>query len=120
VTPPIDSRYTLAALTLGFLAFAGLLQAHSRLVSPVPCFAPERPERFPQGARVFLPTANLGFTADRAEGRYRLVIALHDTVVPTSVTMELNLPRTRADSGWAAQTRKALGRAPALLGQATN
>jgi len=110
-----DSRYTPAALTLGLLAFAGLLEAHSRFVPPVPCTAPARPNRFPQ-AGVFLPTANLGFTADRAEGRYGLVIAVRDTVVPASVTMELNLPRTGADSGWVVQTKKSLGRAPALLG----
>jgi hypothetical protein len=116
LTASVESRYTLAALTLGPLVFAGLLGAHSRLVPPVPCIAPARPERFPPRAGVFLPTANLGFSPDRAEGRYGLVIGVRDTVVPVSVTIELNLPRTRADSGWAAQTRKALGRAPALLG----
>jgi len=116
LTAPVDLRYMLAAPTLGFLAFAGLLLTHWRLVPSVPCVAPARPERFPHDAAVFLPTANLGFTVGRAGGRYGLVIVVRDTVAPASVTMELTRPRTRADSDWVVQTRKALGRAPALLG----
>jgi hypothetical protein len=116
LTAPVDSRYTLAVLGLGLPAFAGLPKAHLQLVPPLPCIAPARPGRFPRRAGVFLPTANLGFRADRAEGRYALVIAVGDTVIPASVTMELTLPRTRADSDWVVETKESLGRSPALLG----
>ena len=79
------------------------------------CHPPDLPERFPQRTDSFLPTSALGFTLEQAPGRYELIVAVGNKVTPTAAIMEL-ARLSPADSGWALDVRKSLGRAPTLLG----